>query len=247
MEVKAKPSNVLQLPSCRAASDDRHRSIEGATPTGEIVEVVGFNGACGHTEQPFHDLRTGNDRINRALDLTDVRLTATQFGSKPLLGSAFLFSPRRQLQSAHSQSGIERYSYSLYLVNGHKQFEGAEYKQMAYVLSMHPANRLRELRKAAGLSQIDLAQRSGVSQPYISQVENQAAVTLDIARMRALARDLKCVPADLLSDDDNPDRLSDDERVLIQAFRSADPVQRELLLRLAQPVATKDAAPRKAA
>ncbi|WP_374758641.1 helix-turn-helix domain-containing protein [Sphingomonas sp. GV3] len=118
---------------------------------------------------------------------------------------------------------------------------------MAYVLYMHPANRLRELRKAAGLSQSELAEKSGVSQPYISQVENHSATTLDIARMRALARDLHCKPADLLSDEDNPDRLSEVERALVQAFRSSDPVQRELIMRIAQPVDVAEAGERRAA
>lgn len=113
---------------------------------------------------------------------------------------------------------------------------GAEYKQMTYVLSMHPANRLRELRKAAGLNQSELAQRTGVSQPYISQVENQAAVTLDIARMRVLAREFGCSPADLLSDEDNPDRLSAEERDLIASYRAASEGQREMIRRVAAPL-----------
>lgn len=107
---------------------------------------------------------------------------------------------------------------------------------MAYVLAMHPANRVRELRKAAKLSQTDLAQRTGVSQPFISQIENQDAESLDIARMRVLARELGCTPADLLSDKDNPDRLSDVERALIRLFRSADAGHRAMIQRVAEPL-----------
>lgn len=118
---------------------------------------------------------------------------------------------------------------------------------MAYVLSMHPANRLRELRKAAGLNQSELARRTGVSQPFISQVENQAATTLDIARMRVFAREFGCAVADLLADEDNPDRLSDEERALIAAFRAADPLQRELVNRVVQPIGADEAGRRKAA
>jgi transcriptional regulator with XRE-family HTH domain len=96
---------------------------------------------------------------------------------------------------------------------------------------MRPRNRLRELRKAAGLSQTELAKRTGVSQSAISQMENDA-LAMDTAWMRAFARELSCDPADLLADEDNPGRLSTDERALIEAFRLATPEQRELLLRL---------------
>lgn len=126
--------------------------------------------------------------------------------------------------------------HSLYFVNGHEHFAAAEYKQMAYVLAMFPGNRLRELRKAQGLSQHQLAERSGVSQPLISQMENAADTTLDIARMRSLARILQCTPADLLSDEDNPDRLNDEERELIARFRASEAPQREMIRRVAEPL-----------
>lgn len=105
------------------------------------------------------------------------------------------------------------------------------YKWMTYCLAMNPRNRLRELRKAAGLSQVQLAERTGVSQSAISQIENDA-IAMDTAWMRAFARELRCEPVDLLSDDDNPDRLSAEERALVEAYRASTPEQRELLLRL---------------
>lgn len=100
---------------------------------------------------------------------------------------------------------------------------------------MNPSNRLRELRKKAGLSQADLAERTGVSQPAISQLENDV-ISMDVAWMRAFARVLDCAPADLLGDDDNPDRLSAEERELIHSFRQIDHQQREILMRVAEPV-----------
>lgn len=106
---------------------------------------------------------------------------------------------------------------------------------MAYPLAMHPRSRLRELRKRAGLTQAELAERTGVSQPAISQMENDAT-TMDTAWMRALARELNCTPADLLSDEDNPDRLSEQERELIHKFRKATGAQRELITRVADPL-----------
>lgn len=101
---------------------------------------------------------------------------------------------------------------------------------------MHPGNRIRELRKAAGMNQGDLAQASGVSQPYISQLENQQSLALDIARMRAIARVFGCTAADLLAAEDNPDRLSADERELIANYRAANRAQQELIKRVAEPL-----------
>lgn len=109
---------------------------------------------------------------------------------------------------------------------------------MAYVFAMHPGNRIRELRKAAGLSQAELAQRTGVSQPYISQIENQDGLSLDIARMRVIARELNCTPADLLSERDNPDRLTAEERRLVERFRTAETEQQEIIQRVAEPLRT---------
>lgn len=105
------------------------------------------------------------------------------------------------------------------------------YKWMTYPLAMNPHNRLRQLRKAAGLSQVELAQLTGVTQSAISQIENDV-IAMDTAWMRAFARELGCEPADLLSDSDNPDRLSEDERALVEAFRAATHDQRKILLRL---------------
>jgi transcriptional regulator with XRE-family HTH domain len=100
---------------------------------------------------------------------------------------------------------------------------------------MHPRNRLRELRKAAGLSQVQLAERTGVSQSAISQLENDA-IAMDVAWMRAFARELGCTTADLLADEDNPDRLSDDERELINRFREATADQQAMIQRVAEPL-----------
>lgn len=100
---------------------------------------------------------------------------------------------------------------------------------------MNPSTRLREMRKAAGLSQAELAERTGVSQPAISQIENDV-LAMDVAWMRAFARVLGCKPADLLSDDDNPDRLTDDERAIIASYRAASGDQRTIIERVAAPI-----------
>lgn len=106
---------------------------------------------------------------------------------------------------------------------------------------MFPGNRLRELRKKAKLTQIQLAELTGVSQPAISQLENDT-LHLNVEWMRTFARvfskilDTPVAPADLLSDADYPNRLSPDEEALIAQYRSAEGIQREMIQRAAAPI-----------
>lgn len=102
------------------------------------------------------------------------------------------------------------------------------------VVVMRPGNRLRDLRKAAGLTQTALAEKTGVSQPAISQLEN-GTLQMDLAWMRAFARVLKCAPVDLLDDADNPYRLDEREQQLVGNYRKADELQREMVDRVAAP------------
>lgn len=99
---------------------------------------------------------------------------------------------------------------------------------------MHPDNRLRALRKHAGLTQQELADKTGVSQPAISQLEN-GALSMDLHWMRAFARALGCSPVDLLPDEDNPDRLAADEREVVRGYRAADKVTRAIVQRVVAP------------
>lgn len=101
---------------------------------------------------------------------------------------------------------------------------------------MHPGNRLRELRKAAGLTQIELAARTGVTQSSISQIEN-GNMPLTVEWMRAFAREIGCAPSDLLVDADIPDRLSEEERLLVAAYRNSPPEARVFLRTSASAVA----------
>lgn len=106
---------------------------------------------------------------------------------------------------------------------------------MAYLFAMHPTNRIRELRKKAGLSQAELARIVGISQPAISQIENDTR-PLTIDWMRSLARIFGVTAADILCDHDNPHRLSDEEQALLDNFRAADEAQRALIGRVAEPL-----------
>lgn len=101
-------------------------------------------------------------------------------------------------------------------------------------------NRLRELRKAAGFRQADLAARAGISQATLSQLEN-GNLPFTLNYMRIIGSILGCAPADFLTPDDNPDRLSSEERRLIVLLRTAGHEQRALVARLIEPIDAPDA------
>jgi len=93
-------------------------------------------------------------------------------------------------------------------------------------------NRIRELRKAADLSQQALGDRIGVSKVTISDLE-LGKMRLDTEYMRRIATALGVLPADLLPLSDNPFALSADERELIDRLRAATDDQREQLQKVA--------------
>lgn len=102
---------------------------------------------------------------------------------------------------------------------------------MAYILVMHPDNRIRETRKKAGLAQADVARAIGMHQTHFSKLENGTRpLTLDWARR--IAKVLGCDVADLLSSVDHPLRLEDDERRLIERYRAASATEREQIQRV---------------
>lgn len=100
---------------------------------------------------------------------------------------------------------------------------------------MHPRNRVRELRKRAGITQEELGKLAGVSQEAISQIENDKR-PLTVDWMRSFARIFNVSTAELLADEDNPHRLTEQERELLEHFRAADAAQRQLITRVAEPV-----------
>ncbi len=119
------------------------------------------------------------------------------------------------------------------------------YKQMAYLFRMFPTNRLRELRKLAKLTQQQLAEQSGVTQSTISQLENDT-LTFNVAWMRTFARILNAhfevaklptiAPVDLLGDEDYPHRPTAEEEALLRDYRAAEPMQRAMIERAAEPL-----------
>lgn len=75
------------------------------------------------------------------------------------------------------------------------------------------AQQLRERRRAAGLSQADLAERSGVSTEFVSRMERGVTFP-SVPTLMSLCRALACTPNDLLlapqrRNEDAIDRLRD--------------------------------------
>ena len=68
----------------------------------------------------------------------------------------------------------------------------------AYLRSMTPIEiRLREVRQAAGLTQAQLAEKTGLDQGHVSRIEaSTTMISLDV--LDRLCRALKCGPGDIL-------------------------------------------------
>ncbi|MFZ5704934.1 MAG: helix-turn-helix transcriptional regulator [Pseudomonadota bacterium] len=112
---------------------------------------------------------------------------------------------------------------------------------MSYVLYMFPDNRIREFRKKAGLTQAELGKAVGLHQTQIGNLENGTR-ELTFEWARRIADALDCLLVDLLTEKDNPFRLSDEERRLIEHYRTADEAQKALVARVAEPLAAPQAA-----
>lgn len=107
---------------------------------------------------------------------------------------------------------------------------------MSYIIAMFPDNRIRELRKKAGLTQAELGAMVGLHQTQIANLENgERNLTFDWGRRIAKAMGLNF--ADLLLDEDNPERLRNgEERELVSNFREATGDQQEMIARVAAPI-----------
>lgn len=103
-------------------------------------------------------------------------------------------------------------------------------------MTMLCMNRIRALRKAQELTLDALGDRIGTSGSNLSKLE-RFDEKLDLKRMRTIARALGVRPVDLLTDEDNPERLMEQERELLALFRSLNPAGQERLVRVAEAVA----------
>lgn len=94
-------------------------------------------------------------------------------------------------------------------------------------------NRIRELRTSREWSLETLAGKVGCSKVQISDLE-RGLVQLTVDWMRRLAEPLGVTPAELLTAQDNPLMLSEEERAIIARFRQGTPDQQENLARVTE-------------
>lgn len=231
-------ATVIDHPSRRFPHQPRPRRVQRAAPQGQGVEVVRLDRAVGDEVDALEDFAARQLRIDCALDPADEALIDADHVGELILRQVACLSPFRELHTDPPKLTDfgQWYDTASYFVNGHDDSKGAEYAAVAYILVMHPGNRIRELRKAAGLTQEQLAELTGYSQDRISNYENGRR-PMRLAEMQVIARGLKCSAADLLDDKDNPDRLVDEERVLLDAFRKSPGEARQFLLKSALAVA----------
>lgn len=89
---------------------------------------------------------------------------------------------------------------------------------------------IAEVRKALGVSQGELADRVGMSRPYLAQIEKERR-NLSAVKQVAIAKALGVDPSELV-DFSAPDH--NDEEYLLQSFRRLSPQQRKEWLNLAR-------------
>jgi transcriptional regulator with XRE-family HTH domain len=96
---------------------------------------------------------------------------------------------------------------------------------------------IRRIRELHGIGQEVLAERSGLSQGYLSQIESGAWTTLTEESLGRIAASLGVEPWVILAQAaglklDEVERFTEDERVWLDAYRALDPEQRETILRV---------------
>lgn len=96
-------------------------------------------------------------------------------------------------------------------------------------------NRLYELRRAAGLSQQELADQAGCSKMHVSGIE-RGKREFSLTMMRRFADVLAVSVAELLSRTDNPLLLEANERQFLDTYRFADPEKQAELQRVADAI-----------
>ncbi len=94
-------------------------------------------------------------------------------------------------------------------------------------------NRIRLLRKKAGLTILQLANLLGMKETHLSMIE-RGVRTLHIDRARQIAHYLNCSVADLLADEDNTDRLPPEMAFVVDAMHQMSPENLEKLREIAQ-------------
>ena len=97
---------------------------------------------------------------------------------------------------------------------------------------------VRRIRELHGIGQEALAERSGLSQGYLSQIESGLWTAVTDDALGRIATALGVEPWVILAQAaglklDDVERFTDEERIWLDAFRALDPEQRETILRVA--------------
>lgn len=109
------------------------------------------------------------------------------------------------------------------------------FRSMAKNLDRYP-NRIRELRKARGLSQQALADRIGTSDVHVGYLE-LGRRELNLTMMRAIARELGVTTAEILAEDDNPLASTPRSQRLLRHWVDSDEPGRQSIERVAETMA----------
>ena len=97
---------------------------------------------------------------------------------------------------------------------------------------------VRRIRELHGIGQEALAERSGLSQGYLSQIESGSWTAVTDETLGRIANSLGVEPWVILAQAaglklDEVERFTEEERVWLDAFRALDPEQRETILKVA--------------
>jgi len=97
---------------------------------------------------------------------------------------------------------------------------------------------VRRIRELHGVGQELLAERSGLSQGYLSQIESGSWTAVREDALGRIATVLGVDPWIILAQAaglklDHVERFIEDKRIWLDAFRALDPEQRETILRVA--------------
>jgi transcriptional regulator with XRE-family HTH domain len=97
---------------------------------------------------------------------------------------------------------------------------------------------VRRIRELHGIGQEVVAERSGLSQGYLSQIESGAWTAVTEDALGRLATALGVEPWVILAQAaglklDQVERFTEEERIWLDAFRALNPEQRETLLKVA--------------
>jgi len=85
---------------------------------------------------------------------------------------------------------------------------------------MEQSNRIRELRKRVGLTQTDMADRLGISQPQFARLEN-GKNEITMSQLRKVASILGVKPYELFLIGEQPEALTEEEKEFLRLFRKS--------------------------